>query len=115
MSVLPAASGSNIHGSETTQIPLLMAAKHMKMQQTPNPLLVNMMCLFTVSCSVLLQFVNACQHVHLNSSFLLQLVRGLWGHSPMFECGRIDSRNEISELKKISPAYKEKTASIHVH
>lgn len=64
MSVPPAASAGNITQSKTAQIPLLLAAKRMEMQQSfPCPILVYDV--FVQSFTVL-QFACACLCVHLN-------------------------------------------------
>ena len=75
MSVPPAASGGNISRSKTTQIPLLLAPKQMKTQQSSScPVLVNMMCLLSLFGTLLLQFVFECQRAF-KLCFLLHLER----------------------------------------
>lgn len=74
MSVPPAASGGDISQSKTAQIPLLLAAKQMKMQQSSScPILVKMMCfsLFLVAVICL----HACVFISLCLCFLCTVFR----------------------------------------
>lgn len=58
MSVSPAASGKNISQSKAAQIPLLLAPKKMKMQQSSSCLIVFFVLFFVHCCYSL--YLNAC-------------------------------------------------------